>query len=67
MRQAIGVWRTKYKRVTRITWFLIKDEPPTRASSWQSGLRRLNGTKKPSFSTWQNLKGVVKMPRPAQP
>ncbi len=67
MRQSMAVWRTKYKRVARITWFLIKDEKPTRASSWQSGMRRLDGTKKPSFSAWQNLKGVVKMPPPKKP
>ena len=44
-------------------WFLIKDEPPRdlrRLNTWQSGLRRLDGTKKPSYAAWLRLTGVAK-------
>ena len=64
LKQSINVFRTQYPRVGRITWFLIKDEPVTstdgRQNTWQSGLRRLNGTKKPSYTAWQKLTGVAK-------
>jgi hypothetical protein len=64
LKQSIDVFRTQYPRVNRITWFLIKDEPVTttdgRQNTWQSGLRRLNGTKKPSYAAWQRLTGVAK-------
>jgi hypothetical protein len=64
LKQSIDLFRTRYPRVGRITWFLIKDEPTTsadgRQNTWQSGLRRLNGSKKPSYQTWQRLTGVAK-------
>jgi hypothetical protein len=64
LRQSIEVFRTKYKRVGRVTWFLIKDEPVEtadgRQNTWQSGFRRLNGTKKPAFSVWQALTGAAR-------
>ncbi len=64
LKQSIDVFRTQYPRVNRITWFLIKDEPVTttdgRQNTWQSGFRRLNGTKKPSYAAWQKLTGVAK-------
>jgi hypothetical protein len=66
LKQAIDRFRIKHKRVTRIAWFLIKDEPVTstdgRTNTWQSGFRRLNGTKKPSYTVWQKLTGVAKRP-----
>ena len=62
--QSVNLFKTQYKRVGRITWFLIKDEPVIsadgRQNTWQSGFRRLNGTKKPSYSAWQHLSGVAK-------
>jgi hypothetical protein len=64
LRQSIEVFRTRYKRVGRVTWFLIKDEPVEtadgRQNTWQSGFRRLNGTKKPAFSVWQALTGAAR-------
>ncbi len=66
LKQAIDRFRIKHKRVTRIAWFLIKDEPTTttdgRQNTWQSGFRRLNGSTKPSYSVWQKLTGVAKRP-----
>jgi hypothetical protein len=62
LRESIRIFRTRYPRVTRITWFLVKDEPLTRPSTWQSGFRRLDGTAKPSYNTWLTLPGVVKHP-----
>jgi hypothetical protein len=62
--QSITLFRTRYPRVGRITWFLIKDEPVTstdgRQNTWQSGFRRLDGTKKPSYGAWLRLTGVAK-------
>ena len=64
LRESIALFRTQFKRVNRITWFLIKDEPVVtpdgRQNTWQSGFRRLNGTKKPSYAAWQRLTGVAK-------
>jgi len=64
LKQSIDLFKTQYRRVNRITWFLIKDEPVVstdgRQNTWQSGFRRLNGTKKPSYAAWQKLTGVAK-------
>jgi Glycosyl hydrolase catalytic core len=64
LRQSINTFRKKYRRVGRITWFLIRDEPVKsedgRKNTWQSGFRRLNGKKKPSYVAWLRLKGVAK-------
>jgi hypothetical protein len=64
LRQSVNTFRKKYRRVGRITWFLIKDEPTKsvdgRKNTWQSGFRRLNGAKKPSYTAWLRLSGVAK-------
>ncbi len=41
-------------QVERMTWFLIKDEAPptTGAAWWTSGLRNVDGSKKPSYGSW---------------
>ncbi len=41
-------------QVERMTWFLIKDDPPTTTGGtrWTSGLRNVDGSKKPSYGSW---------------
>ncbi len=41
-------------QVERMTWFLIKDDPPTTTGGtrWTSGLRNFDGSKKPSYGSW---------------
>ncbi len=41
-------------QVERMTWFLIKDEAPvtTGAAWYTTGLRNVNGSKKPSYGSW---------------
>ncbi len=64
LRQSVDVFRTQYPRVQRLIWFLIKDEPTTspdgRQNTWQSGFRRLNGSKKPAYGVWQRLSGAAR-------
>jgi hypothetical protein len=64
LRQSVDTFRTRFPRVGRLIWFLIKDEPVEsldgRQNTWQSGFRRLNGSKKPAYATWQTLIGAGK-------
>jgi hypothetical protein len=49
-----------FPRVEALVWFLIRDEPPDPRGvrdTWQSGLRRMDGTYKPSWDTWRELVG----------
>jgi hypothetical protein len=47
---------THFSRVPRVDTlvnYLIRDEAANRANAWQSGLRRLDGSPKPSFTAWR--------------
>ena len=51
---------SSFPRVEALIWFLIRDEPPDPRGvrdTWQSGLRRMDGTYKPSWDTWRELVG----------
>ena len=42
----------------RVVWFLVRDEPleePGQSDRWQSGLRDVDGNKKPAYTTWLNF------------
>ena len=48
------------RRIDLFLWFLVQDEPDRNGPAfgvdgWQSGLVDWNGTKKPSYFTFQSL------------
>jgi len=56
LKQAIGIFRKRYRRVDMLVNYLIRDEP-VYPGSWQSGLRFLDGRKKPAYAAWVALVG----------
>ena len=66
LRQSVRLFQRQFPRVGTLIWFLIKDEPVEsedgRQNTWQSGFRRLDGTKKPAYATWQQLAGAARRP-----
>jgi hypothetical protein len=64
LRQSVRLFQRQYPRVGTLIWFLIRDEPVEsedgRQNTWQSGFRRLNGTKKPAYAVWQQLAGAAR-------
>jgi hypothetical protein len=44
---------SRMARVDALVNYLILDEAATRANAWQSGLRRVDGSPKPSFAAWR--------------
>jgi hypothetical protein len=49
-----------FPRVESVIWFLARDEPPDPRGvrdTWQSGVRRVNGIRKPSFDAWRRAFG----------
>jgi hypothetical protein len=43
---------SRLPRVDTLVNYLIRDEAANRANAWQSGLRRIDGSAKPSFAAW---------------
>ena len=41
-------------RWERAAWFLIRDDPPHDGTFYTTGLRNVDGTKKPSYNTWMS-------------
>lgn len=59
MKQAHAIMR-RHRRIDMMIWFLVQDEPDPNGSAfgvdrWQSGVIDVNGVRKPSFTTFQNL------------
>jgi len=48
---------SRIPRVDTLVNYLIRDEAANRANAWQSGLRRVNGSPKPSFAAWRATAG----------
>ena len=45
----------RFPRVKQLIWFMLRDEPLEKrgqSDKWQSGLRDVNGAKKPSYNAW---------------
>jgi hypothetical protein len=43
-------------------WFLVRDEPleePGQSDRWQSGLRDVNGAKKPAYNAWLSIRSLL--------
>jgi len=55
VRLSLKRFATKFPRVKQLIWFMLRDEPlekPGQSDKWQSGLRDVNGAKKPSYNAW---------------
>jgi len=50
--EAISTFRRSYPRVDVLVNFLIQDEPTDRVAGWQSGLRFVDGRKKPAYDAY---------------
>jgi hypothetical protein len=56
LRQAFGIARA-HPRIDMMLWFLIRDQPRTRAfDGWQSGLLTRGGARKPAFRAFQQVR-----------
>jgi hypothetical protein len=47
-------------QVEKMTWFLVRDNPPKPGAWYTTGLEKVDGTHKPSFNSWVSAAGKLK-------
>jgi hypothetical protein len=58
VKQALRRLVNRFPRVTTLVWFMLRDEPlevAGQSDKWQSGLRDINGKKKPAYAAWVRM------------